>query len=1624
MRFHLKSFKSMIHTSRKGILLFIFLSFSGSLSHFAHAQCGPASSLGTGLWSSPSTWDSGSVPISCNSVTINSGHVVTVDTLNATASTTTINGTLSFSRVVSSSLTLVGGDISVNGGGTLDMGTEAEPIPGGVNATLVLALGSKAGQYGLIVNGSFFVRGATKSPFGVSLTNVIAGVDTSLQISGSDASGWNIGDEITIGPTQGNGTDSTERRTITNITGTDPKTISWNVPLTYTHYSTGTIMVGNLTRNVLVRSAGTNINGNSSYISIYSTSFYLKYGEFAYLGATPSAPFYGIYCQGSTVNPVGPISNSAIHDGHMGVYIGSGHVTIDSNLLYGNNLGIGLSYLSSYNIITRNQIHSNSSWGIDIYQGGNNTITSNSVYSNGDGINLYYADVNSLTSNNVYSNGSGISVRGLSDFNSIRLNHVYSNATTGIYIEGGYNNLQNNNSYLNSGVGIYVAGYKSVLELNNSYSNGLAGISITAGLNTLLSNTAYSNLGNGIELKNNCLLNRLELNESRSNLGSGIYISGSSNTVISNKSYSNNQNGISLWNSAGNFLQFNNAYLNVGDGISLDNSIDNVVLSNNSYSNSGMGLYLNNPPAHTMVLEGNLGYDGAGDSRPNGKAQVGFGVSGKGGLTLKRARVNSQKDIDSSGLNEPGKYIISFSQNFDTGTMRLWGDYLVRDSTLTVDYLNQLYASTSSTPTVVSGLNSFTIKDVVTDDQNTLTELITVSYGATNSWDVKGSSSGILGQIPCPPSWTCTFSHPKLRFTLKTSNGSYSSDSVAFVTVGASQDQNVMKRVLLGGAGPGFNQGRSKLTIDPSGGFKLLGTVLYPSIMDRLDSSSTYYTFVDSGAFTLAYSTITNFDENGVQLSGSASLSMSSSTFDFAGQGNSPVSSYITAKDLKSAATFYGLIFNNSRPNTTLYNIKVQGVDADLNWTMQNWGGERGGEAYDDDLNNRIQWAMPSPAVVSPTFLGVFASSIAVQWGINGDGQGVTYRVQISTISGYSVVATSLTTNTSATFTSLLPNTTYYLSVRAEIGGVVSEYTNLGSRSTLTAPVLGAQITGMSSKTITLHWDPFPMSPPAVSSETAEGYRLEVSTMSDFLPVWDFKFISDLSISTWTFANLSIGTTYYLRMGSLNWEGVPNFAVLDPVFLNPGGGDTIPPADTLDLSTAPVYLRDDQAQISWTAPGDDGDVGTAASYEIRHSSVQAITPGNFGQADVWRTSRPVSGPAGTPESEIITGLTVGTNYTFALKTRDAAGNVSRMSNVVSYVAGQDLRGGVIEYAPVANSVGVDVTTSVTVRFTMGIDTTSLNNGFSVRAVLDKDGNSLDQVIPGSIMFSSATKRLSFSPTSSLSFNYTYEVRVTTDVKDTGNRPIFDGATWRFTTLFDHAVSNTIVSPTEIKLSIPAGAFSGSGYILISTTVQNVMVQSANRNLLSRDSFMSPIKTFTVEAWSNSGSKMQPAVMLTAVVPFDDINRDGFVDGINTRIRKKTLSLWWLDEPSQSWTRIPGGSVNSLTNTVTSSLPHFSTFALIGAQDTSLQDSYAFPVPYVPSQQTTRVITFKNLSSKATIRIYTVSGSLVNTIEETDGDGQTTWDVKNASGENVASGVYLYLITNDKEKTKGKLIVVR
>lgn len=92
-------------------------------------------------------------------------------------------------------------------------------------------------------------------------------------------------------------------------------------------------------------------------------------------------------------------------------------------------------------------------------------------------------------------------------------------------------------------------------------------------------------------------------------------------------------------------------------------------------------------------------------------------------------------------------------------------------------------------------------------------------------------------------------------------------------------------------------------------------------------------------------------------------------------------------------------------------------------------------------------------------------------------------------------------------------------------------------------------------------------------------------------------------------------------------------------------------------------------QLTWTAPGDDGTVGTATEYDLRYS-LYPITEATFA-ACPRVGSAPLPRVAGTRQRCLVQGLVANRAYWFAIKTADEVPNWSAISNVVSKVAVRD-----------------------------------------------------------------------------------------------------------------------------------------------------------------------------------------------------------------------------------------------------------------------------------------------------------------------------------------------------------------
>ena len=142
-----------------------------------------------------------------------------------------------------------------------------------------------------------------------------------------------------------------------------------------------------------------------------------------------------------------------------------------------------------------------------------------------------------------------------------------------------------------------------------------------------------------------------------------------------------------------------------------------------------------------------------------------------------------------------------------------------------------------------------------------------------------------------------------------------------------------------------------------------------------------------------------------------------------------------------------------------------------------------------------------------------------------------------------------------------------------------------------------------------------------------------------------------------TMTGLSPDTTYYFAMKTS--DEVPNWSDLSNNATGTTSSESIPPAAVTHLAI--FTLTGNSVTLKWIAPGDDGDVGTAAQYDIRYSTSE-ITDANWDEATQC-TDEPAPQPAGSEETFKVMGLSPFTIYYFALKTADEVPNWSDLSNV-------------------------------------------------------------------------------------------------------------------------------------------------------------------------------------------------------------------------------------------------------------------------------------------------------------------------------------------------------------------------
>jgi cell migration-inducing and hyaluronan-binding protein len=308
----------------------------------AAAQEEGSQALKQTLWSDPATWPDRKVPRAGDTVTIESGKDVVLDTSPPPLGGVHIEGKLSFSDKADLELTTEW--IMVHG--ELEIGTEAKPHTR--KATITLTDNVPGEELDGMGDRGIMIAGGTLNLHGdrTNSWTKLAGTakDGSTRIEVLNARGWRKGDVIVLASTDFDSTQA-EKRTIAAISG---NVITLDQPLQYMHFGKITFgvdergEVGMLTRNILIQASD---DAERSYfgghiMAMVGSKMYVSGVELNRMGQNMHLARYPIHwhlvgdAQGQY------IQNSSIHDTYSRCVTvhGTNDVRVENNVTY-NNVG-------------------------------------------------------------------------------------------------------------------------------------------------------------------------------------------------------------------------------------------------------------------------------------------------------------------------------------------------------------------------------------------------------------------------------------------------------------------------------------------------------------------------------------------------------------------------------------------------------------------------------------------------------------------------------------------------------------------------------------------------------------------------------------------------------------------------------------------------------------------------------------------------------------------------------------------------------------------------------------------------------------------------------------------------------------------------------------------------------------------------------------------------------------------------------------------------------------------------------------------------------------------------------------------------------------------------------------
>ncbi|MEK7721430.1 MAG: T9SS type A sorting domain-containing protein, partial [Elusimicrobiota bacterium] len=600
------------------------------------------------------------------------------------------------------------------------------------------------------------------------------------------------------------------------------------------------------------------------------------------------------------------------------------------------------------------------------------------------------------------------------------------------------------------------------------------------------------------------------------------------------------------------------------------------------------------------------------------------------------------------------------------------------------------------------------------------------------------------------------------------------------------------------------------------------------------------------------------------------------------------------------------------------------------------------------------------------------------------------WNLIISSATGYAVEGAAL----AAWNTSGLPNGVYTLKLTVlPVSGYDSTArltVRINSVPAAPAGLLAADVPGDGGNRLGLTWN---------ASAGAAEYRVYRAVSGAF------SLISSATTAAYIDAAAVTGTTYTYVVRAFDGYVESAGSGQASAFSVNDTGDNLAPGAITGLSAVPGSLGG-AISLSWAAPGNDGNLGTASDYLIRYTTASDYDWSNFDGASLFASTRAVQGPVGTQETYGLAGLLGGVTYYFAVKTADFVPNLGPLSNIATSWAAVDTAPPLSPSGlAVADTLG-DEGGSLTLTWTLSPDDNAGGDVYGYRIYRRRQNTSYISSAPYASVQAGMKIYIDTSAPQNLRFYYSvaaFDSTNSSPLSGEGYGVSVDN--WRF---LDAAQGVSLRLADGARVDIPdAGASQNDGIMMLKVDPATYQPQFAARS----NTGANPTSVVYEVRFKNTATKLLKNAALS--LPYTSADVAG--------MEIENLRLYTLS--GGNWLLLNSSKVDSQAKKVSAEVSHFSFFRIMEYLPSGAllngDEVYTYPNPAKGDN-----VTFKfKLSDKSYVKIdvYNAAGEQVASLEKANCPaGQTSeivWSVKN-----TASGIYIYRVR--AESASGNKAIIK